>query len=300
VRDESGRPCEKGYFILDIRDKALTQKAERLYGKNPASLNITFFSNNLADIFKSTLQRWGTSKKGVPYLMCEGNRQLATSEGKTTTCPCNYFGRECRRKTTLKFLIPDISLFGFFLLTTKSEHSADEIATQLALASRLPQGLIMQPFRLRRTEGFAQVNGIKTKKYYVSLEAREPKHMTPAGAPEASMPEVSFEGHQQESYLPSAFVSREGMLAEARREQARMQDGRNKVKGKLRCYIMDPNAEKALEEYACHRFNKASFDDLTRIELLELWHDISDKSVAVEEIFTLSKKKDRVSNPHVG
>jgi len=31
----------------------------------------------------------------------------------------------------------------------------------------------MRPFRLRRTVGYAEVNGIRTKKYYVSLEGHD-------------------------------------------------------------------------------------------------------------------------------
>ena len=168
TRDVKGRRQECGHFILDVADPLLSGKALAVYGNTPGVLDIRFFSDHEAFVW--SFQRWGISKKRIPYLVCEGKDGEAIAHGQKRDCPCPSLGGDCRMVARMKFLIPQVSLGGYFLLVTKSKYSVEEIQTTLEIARRSVGSLIMRPFRLIRKEGYAEINNSKVKKYYISLQ----------------------------------------------------------------------------------------------------------------------------------
>jgi hypothetical protein len=175
---------------------------------------------------------------------------------------------------------------GYFLLATKSEYSARQIETSLRLISATTGGLTTQPFRLKRTSGYATVNGMKIRKYFVALEADD---VTPS----MQLPGSSLPGIQRisdERHVPLDLpLPADKSYAVARREEQRIREGRRKVKEKIKLFIMHPRAEKALEEYASNFFKKRFFDDLSAEELLFLWqHAIEDNPSVAGKIFKLA------------
>ena len=281
---ENGKPREVGHFIFDIDDPDLSRKAHKIYGEYPRAIDIVFFSDRLEDIFRCTLQRWGKSRKGTPYLLCEGNGLAAVSEGEGKECPCDALrNRECRKTTVIKFLIPNITMAGYFLLATKSEYSAQLIETALKLVQRSTGGIIMRPFTLKRTEGYAEVNAVKTKKYFVSLEAHQ-------AVPNIDSDQVGQIRKQGEHDIASAtwLNSEDRELSLKRLQQHRVEKGRAMLKHKVRLIIANKHAETALEEYACKKYNAPSFDDVRVEQLLELWHAMEDDRDVVQKIYTIS------------
>lgn len=287
VKDARGRSQEVGHFIFDIEDSELREKAFSFYGQKPTTLDITFFSDVIDDIFRCTLQRWGKSKTGTPYLVCEGDGNTAISEGAKRPCPCSAIEtKECRKTTVLKFLIPGISIGGYFRLATKSKHSAPDIQTALRLVRETTRGLIMRPFKLRRTEGYAKINGIKMKKYFVSLECHG---ALPAAVLDSKEP-VSHGAPVIRQCPPLLPPFTGDQFSISYRNEKRLRRGRRMVKEKIKLFIMNPHSESALENYAIQYFKKASFNDLTVEELLELWHDIEDKPETVGRIYELTEE----------
>jgi hypothetical protein len=290
VKDGSGWPQEVGHFILDIEDNNLRSNAQALYGDKPKVLDITFFSDRIEDVFRCTLQRWVKDKQGISRLLCEGTGTEAIEGGRMRLCPCPALGSGCQKKTVLKFLIPRLTIGGYFLLATRSDNNADNIETGLKLIKRTTGGLIMREMSLKRTEGYATVNGVRTRKFYVALEG----HYAVPAITAAAVPAV-----KPQEGTPAAGQSVAGMTSLgtllrppdactlARQEELRLRDGRHKVREKIRLFIMEPGAEAAAEKYACIRFSKKCFEDLSVDQLLELWHSIDDDETTLGDIYTI-------------
>ena len=299
VRDQNGRGVEVGHFILDIEDSALAIKACELCGDKPTELDIEFYSDNLDEFFRCTFQKWGRSGNGKSLLECEGNGREAVAMGKRLPCPCPSLGRACRKTTRLNFLIPGITKSGFFRLVTKSEHSTEQIETTLRRAA----GLLNRHFKLQRTEGYAEIRpGVKERKFYVSLI------LAPAGEPESAGGHRHTGGPAGGGFGEAAgpvqgaiddFKSmKEGLerlispsleedFIEKRHQAQRLETGRKRVKEKVKQFFINPRAEFALEQYACRRFGKLTFDDLNIKELLDLWHALGEDPQAVRDIHEL-------------
>jgi hypothetical protein len=290
VKDGSGRPQEVGHFILDIEDSNLRSNAQALYGDKPKALDITFFSDRIEDVFRCTLQRWVKDKQGTSRLMCEGTGIEAVEGGRMRSCPCPALGSGCQKKTVLKFLIPRLTIGGYFLMPTRSDNNADNIETSLKLLKRTTGGL-MSEMRLKRTEGYATVNGVRTRKFYVAVEG----HLAMGPAMPASAVPSAVKPHEETSAKGQrvAGMTSLGTLLQppdactlARQEELRLRDGRGKVREKIRLFIMEPGAEAAAEQYSCIRFSKKSFEDLSVDQLLELWHSIDDETT-LGDIYTI-------------
>jgi hypothetical protein len=116
TRDGSGRRVECGHFIIDPEDSDIKSRAREVYGEAPSSIEITFYTDDLSEVFRCTYQRWAKDKKGVPYLLCEGNGTVAIEAptDRERPCPCHFLGRECRKTTVLRFLLPKVSMTGYW------------------------------------------------------------------------------------------------------------------------------------------------------------------------------------------
>lgn len=295
VKDASGRPQEVGHFILDIEDPDLRDKSRVLYGDKPEVLDITFFSDRTEDVFRCTYNRW-VKDKGVSRLICEGDGVEAVERGQKRSCPCPALGKECQRKTVLKFLLPELTKAGYFLLATRSINNADNIETGLNLVQQSMGALTKTVMRLRRTTGYADVNGARIKKYYVALESRKLLPVTPVPVPEIKptlqavrSPEASAAIDEKTGELISIgnILRLPDAATLARQQDRRLREGRQKVKEKIKVYIMEPGVDAALQQYACSRFSKRRYEDLTVDELIELWHSIDDDRNTVGDIYSI-------------
>lgn len=294
-KDSTGKPKEIGHFIINT-ETAIAERARQIYGSSPTSLDVSFYSDRVDEMYRCTYQKWGRSKKnGTPHLACEGNGQEAVaSEGagveKQVTCPCPALGRDCKKTTVIKLLLPKISMTGYFILATKSENNAQTIQTGIELVYRITGGLSMRPLRLTRTEGFAEVNGFKIKKYFLALTLDE-EAWERANAKRDALPHASSDGQRQqlERIKPVIPPFEENSTRARIEEERRQTKGRAMVREKIKLHIKHPDAEKALETYACSHFDKASFEELTADQLLELWHKIDPKKEMLGEIFRMLK-----------
>ena len=289
---KDGKITEIEHFVLDIEDQDIKEKAITIYGKKPKELDITFFTDNMSEVFQCKYQRWGKSKKGTSYLICEGNGDEAyDSEGNPQNCPCSFLGKECKKTTVLKFLIPRASMGGYFILSTRSEHNARVFETTLNLVLKATGGLTMQMLKMKRTEGYSTVNGIKTKKYYVSLvwdKGLDEIETLTNGSRSLiaySEPIEPIDDPQQEN---ADIPEQSSIQTPSSDDSDRVQHGRRKVIEKLNQHVKGPYSEEALKLYACQRYSVISFDYLSVDELLELWHGLDKDYGMVHEIYRIS------------
>ena len=61
------------------------------------------------------------------------------------------------------------------------------------------------------------------------------------------------------------------------------------MREKVKQFFINPKAELALEQYACQRFGKQTFENLQVEELLELWHALGEDPQAIKDIHALLK-----------
>lgn len=298
--DGKGQPREAGHFIFDIGDPAFVQKALAMYGPTPKFLDIAFFSNTEAFIW--SLQQWG-KRNGKAHLLCEGRDGEAVSDGRKKSCPCPLLESGiCRMTARMKFIIPTISSYGYFLCITKSKHSVEQIDTVLTIAQRTARTLIMRPFRLVREEGYATLNKGKVRKYYISLQDATSLALPAKPAPmiEIKSTDAVAEMTSIGDIIPASLLSVAEDPDAEYREQKRIDKGRQMVKDRLAMLLsVSPYADYAIENYAKQRFRKDSFNALTRKELLELWHDLKDNFEVRDEIVNSIERIEKESSAGV-
>ena len=282
-----GKAKEVGHFIIDAGGE-LAEQVKNFQGGEPKELDITFYAESIDEIYRSTYQKWKPGKEG-PLLLCEGNGESAIEyTGRQRSCPCPQMGKECVRKTVLRFLIPELSLNGYWVMVSKSEHSDRAIRGTLEVALR-SGGLLMRPFKLIREAGYASVAGRKVKKYFVKLTIAEPQERKgeterPASADVGALV-VPVRGLLQ-GRVDGQGAEAVGKVANRIMRDRLLEEKRNKVVEKLKLSIRDHRGVAALAVYASVRFRRERFEDLPIEELFELWHDLS-KDEVVNEIARL-------------
>ncbi|MGD1076393.1 MAG: hypothetical protein ABR903_10020 [Thermodesulfovibrionales bacterium] len=88
--------------------------------------------------------------------------------------------------------------------------------------------------------------------------------------------------------LPASLNLVPNSDASQNHERKRLEDGRKKVKEKIKAFSVNPRAQEALEEYVFERF-KRPFEELTISELLTLWHEIGEEPTVRAELLRLVK-----------
>ncbi|MBI5634750.1 MAG: hypothetical protein HZA15_14880 [Nitrospirae bacterium] len=250
TRDVNGKPTEIKHFMIDT-DPAIAQKTREIYGEAPTVIDVAFYTDAIDEAYRCTYQRWGKSiKKGTPYLACEGNGQVAIESNggvdKERLCPCPALGKDCKKTTVLKILLPKISLTGYFILATKSESNAQTIQTAIDLVYRMTGGLIMRPLRLMRTEGYAEVNGFKVKKYFLALIFDETAWKETRVQKREIENDKMLENAEKKPLMqirPVVPPFEEDSTRASIYEEKRLKTGRAKLKEKIKLCIKDPRAE---------------------------------------------------------
>ncbi len=138
--------------------------------------------------------------------------------------------------------------------------------------------------QLRRTTGYADVNGVRVKKYYVALlplKVLAETDKTPAAAAVNKAEKSGALTSIREILKPpdaATFV---------RQQEKQLRERRRKVREKIKVHIMEPGADEALQLYACARFSKVRYEDLTADQLQELWYAIDDDENTVGDIYSI-------------
>lgn len=188
----SGYPIEVKHFIFDpedsIGDEARADLCERFverYGDQPQAVdNVVFVAANRFDAFSSSLEWWGAGK-----LLCHGDGQEAerlvkeTGEwrpmdfcAQTGRCPEWASGKQCKMTARLRFMLPDITLAGYFQLDTSSKYSAANIRDGLNLLESLWGHIHGIPVTLTRAPRTIEYAGRTATHYIVHLYAPNVTH----------------------------------------------------------------------------------------------------------------------------
>lgn len=153
-------PVETDHFVLDVEDwvppanaAEIRKRFEETYGKRPAVITgARFASSDREDVFSSDYEWWGAGK-----LKChgDGNDAQRKIDGKwvewTPTHPCanggcpDYAPKKCGPQHRFRFLLPLITLQGYFQIDTGSIYSARNINDGLTLIEVLTAQILGEP-----------------------------------------------------------------------------------------------------------------------------------------------------------
>jgi len=182
-------PRETDHFVLDVEDhvpaehaKAIREKFVELYGEHAQTIsNVIFISPRREDAFTSGYEWWRASK-----LFChgDGNEALRKIEGRWQEWkPCANAGcpdfdtakKQCAPQHRLRFMLPDVTMMGYFQIDTGSVYSAANIRDAFTLVESLTQAIFGAPqihnipFVLSRVPEDIEYQGALQKHYIVHL-----------------------------------------------------------------------------------------------------------------------------------
>lgn len=164
IREKKGtdkeHPRETDHFVLDVEEsvapEAASEVRERfveLYGERPQILtNVRLLSPNRDDAFSSSYEWWRSGK-----MFCHGNgvEAMRKIDGEwkewapAKPCAnngCGDFGsRKCGLQSRLRFMLPDVSIAGFFQVDTGSIYSAANVRNGLNLIEALTTQMFGEP-----------------------------------------------------------------------------------------------------------------------------------------------------------
>lgn len=286
---ESGSIKEVDYFIIDIEDIALKEKALSTYGTNPRELDITFYTDSVEEIFRHSFQLWGSSQKGTPALKCEGDGEKAieytpgTDVEKDKVCPCEKYPKYCRKTGALKFLLPKLTMGGYFTMTTRSDHNIKIIKTVLDLVLRATGGLMLRPLKLKRVAGRVNINGIITKKYFVEIVWDQ--GIDEIGSEVVKLPILTesfplIDSNYGDNIADNIVEVKDSEVAwDALTGNEETKLALDKVTEKVKIKVRGPFINNAVEVYACERFGVGSTSGLRIDDLRRLWKEVESEDV---------------------
>lgn len=114
---------ETDYFVCP-------PEVEKVYGKQPKTIDIMFPSENQAEVIPYCYKQYGSNNK----LKCKGNGENAlrfnfeTKSMEEISCPCSFLEkRECQKKGHLMVLVYKVSLGGVYQIDTGSTANINRI-----------------------------------------------------------------------------------------------------------------------------------------------------------------------------
>jgi len=120
VKDEHGRGREVGHFILDLADEALQERALRAYGDKPTVMDVRILLGHYRRCLPVLSAALGDERGRDLVSALRRQRSDRIVPGETAAMPCPAFGRECRKTTVLKFLLPLSRWQGMFCSPRKA------------------------------------------------------------------------------------------------------------------------------------------------------------------------------------
>jgi hypothetical protein len=188
------RPTSTDFFVLDKLADHMREKIESLYGKEPKELDILFPSDDEEVIIPTSLVWYssaGKSESGsvMGVKKCQGNGpdadgnpgvalHYAQRDPKTklvperpclgAQCPdwADHQGRpQCRQTMQIRVILPLVSLFGVFVITTRSISSISSFHNLVSWVKKFNDGRVSGiPFKIGREEeaiNFIDPNGVQ-------------------------------------------------------------------------------------------------------------------------------------------
>lgn len=183
-------PTEVDYFIFDpeptleaeLRTR-LTEQFTELYGAKPTMLpHVRFASSNRDHAFSQSLEMWGSSK-----MLCHGNgveaerlTKVRPNDDQSPSAwlphsPCANHGcpqweqRQCSMITRLRFLLPDVSVAGYFQIDTSSKYSSANLRDAINLLEALFGQIHGIPLTLSRVPKRMEHEGTARTHYILDL-----------------------------------------------------------------------------------------------------------------------------------
>ena len=147
-------------------------EVEAVYGSKPKELDI-FFPVNDPKVFFPQYFEWRGSSAGVK---CRGDGTTAdrnTDKGVVQReCPCEELEKgNCKRKGTLHVILPRVSIWGVYQISTSSYNSIIDINSGIDSAMALYRGKIAwKPFKLYREPIETHPNGAKQIHYTLHIK----------------------------------------------------------------------------------------------------------------------------------
>jgi hypothetical protein len=161
IRDKKGtdkeHPRETDHFVLDVEESVAPDAANEirkrfsaLFGERPQILtNVRLISADRDESFSSAYEWWRAGK-----MFCHGNgaEALRKNEGQWKEygpcanggCP-DYGPKKCSLISRLRFMLPEVSVSGYFQIDTGSVYSAANVRNGLNLVAALTQQLYGEP-----------------------------------------------------------------------------------------------------------------------------------------------------------
>ena len=147
-------------------------EVEAIYGSKPKELDV-FFPVNDPSIFFPQFFEWRGSSAGVK---CRGDGESAdrnTDKGVVKRkCPCEELEKgNCKKKGTLHIILPKVSIWGVYQVSTSSYNSIIDINSGIDSAIALYGGKIAwKPFKLYREAIETHPNGAKQIHYTLHIK----------------------------------------------------------------------------------------------------------------------------------
>lgn len=152
VRVQNGtkdHPRETDHFVLDVEESVAPEVAEeirgrfvQLYGERAQILsNVVFISADREQAFSSGYEMWGNGKlrchgNGDEALRKDGGEWKPWSPCANTGCP-DYQAKRCSMQSRLRFMLPDVTVLGYFQIDTGSIYSSANLRNGINLLEAL-------------------------------------------------------------------------------------------------------------------------------------------------------------------
>jgi hypothetical protein len=280
------------YFVLPKDIAALG-----VFPEKPVSLRVIPAYRELERTIPNSYAKFTSSGT----IFCSGDGVSARryqkangSKGGYINVPCNSdcperLNRSCRPSGTFYVILPDVDTFSAYRVNPKSPQSITNIIASL-------RRLMGREGMISRT--ICELMIVEKKR----RESNSTYYVLELSLPAVSLTELQRLGGRALEDQAPAVNSVDILPPEAQREVGqqgtcepkddhdRVRNGRAAVKEKIRKFVDDPYAERALELYACEKFHTDLFADLTVQNLLDLWNSIRKESDVVTRVFFLAKE----------
>lgn len=174
---------KRGNEVVDTDCFHVPENIEARVGKDPKTLNILFVGESIAEVFPCAYKR--RLKRGGFICVGDGKETARfynpdTKRTETVKCPCEHLGKTCKLRGHLKFLLPEASMRGVYVIETTSRVYQGYIMRDLEYISRLTGGLKMiplvlsrEPIKVKNAQGMVE----KRHKIVISLSSALEKEL---------------------------------------------------------------------------------------------------------------------------
>lgn len=179
-------PTEVDYFVFDPEEsmspdqrKELSDRFTALYGERAVTIHpVMFVTPDREEAVAQSLKWYGANK-----LLCHGNgieaERLNRASGEweprqtcsnSAVCP-EWNDNKCKFVTTLRFMLPEVSMAGYFQLDTGSKFSSANLRNAINLLESLFKRIHGIPLTLSRAPQKIEHEGKAQTHYIVHLWA---------------------------------------------------------------------------------------------------------------------------------